>query len=1013
MINKNKIFIGGLAIAVVTATVFTFSKNTEKQYTSVETVEKQSYSVQKERQLLWQQLNANVNTGLIEKSDLDAALAQINGMLKTKAVGQYKMVSFGPDNFGGRTRAICVDVNDVNVLYAGAVQGGLYKSTNKGGSWSRVDGFNENLAVSSMDMTPDGNLYIGTGGVLLGEGSIANGGSGNYGGDGVYVSSNGGGSFSKLSGTNNWDVSNVLAHPTQNKIFVVGSNMGVKIYSGGSFSNASGISNSADLSDIEISPDGTYLICGRNDTYVSSNGGESFTKESSSAGDIKPGNNARYAISHELNDDGKYNMYASLASGGALKGIFMSPDNGSTWYEIGPGGSGTFQPFGPNNQGWYDNTITVVKDKPNEILMGGVDLWHWEMTTDLSNPWGQWTRVSEWDANPTSVKYVHADQHEMKWDKEGNLYFGNDGGVFTFTPPFPEDVTYLTFAHRTRFYNTIQFYSLAVGKDGSMMGGAQDNGTIYNDLSGVDNPYKTPGQSFEVSGGDGFDCVISQLSTDGMVTSIYNTRLSRSDDRGESVLGLNVPCPAGTTPGVDCGEFHTYFGLHELEGVENSRDSISYTVPQDSLLPIGSFYVYEVASENFAIPLKDSIQNLTGSTFLLEKGTVLKAADKVQAMFALSIPGEGVYFTRDIWKFGENPQWWKVLGPENGFDQEIGPFGPQNYATSFKFSNDGKYLYVGTSAGDVWRVDGLHDAYTRREADLLELPNLSNKRTVKDGGGVTYIEPFNLDFINNSYYDPISSLELDFAINATLIYNGAGSQLVGGVAVDPNDGGHVVACLGGTGAGTNIVESFDADLTTTSTTFSSIHGAGSNALPKIPVYSAFIDKDDANTIVVGTMLGMYYTTNGGSSWTENNDEIGQIPVFRIHQDINESNVGTQLEGSVYIATHARGFWSTNQHLVSVEETANKNKDVSFTSNIEIYPNPANDVANVSFEINATTNVSVDIVSLQGKIVSSKTLGAKTQGKHRTNLNIENLPNGIYLIQVKAGNTVKTGKFIKL
>ena len=44
----------------------------------------------------------------------------------------------GPDTLGGRTRALAVDVTDVNTLIAGAVSGGIWKSTDGGANWTQT-----------------------------------------------------------------------------------------------------------------------------------------------------------------------------------------------------------------------------------------------------------------------------------------------------------------------------------------------------------------------------------------------------------------------------------------------------------------------------------------------------------------------------------------------------------------------------------------------------------------------------------------------------------------------------------------------------------------------------------------------------------------------------------------------------------------------------------------------------------------------------------------------------------
>ena len=44
----------------------------------------------------------------------------------------------GPANVGGRTRALALDMRNENIILAGGVSGGLWRSTNSGDSWRRV-----------------------------------------------------------------------------------------------------------------------------------------------------------------------------------------------------------------------------------------------------------------------------------------------------------------------------------------------------------------------------------------------------------------------------------------------------------------------------------------------------------------------------------------------------------------------------------------------------------------------------------------------------------------------------------------------------------------------------------------------------------------------------------------------------------------------------------------------------------------------------------------------------------
>lgn len=106
-------------------------------------------------------------------------------------------VERGPTNVGGRTRAVMFDPNDATkeTVFAGGVSGGLWKNTNISNAssvWVRV-GIPENLAVSTITYDPNNTniFYVGTGESYVG---------GDVNGDGVWKSVNGGVSFSKVFG---------------------------------------------------------------------------------------------------------------------------------------------------------------------------------------------------------------------------------------------------------------------------------------------------------------------------------------------------------------------------------------------------------------------------------------------------------------------------------------------------------------------------------------------------------------------------------------------------------------------------------------------------------------------------------------------------------------------------------------------------------------------------------------------------------------------------------------------
>jgi len=156
----------------------------------------------------------------------------------------------------------------------------------------------------------------------------------------------------------------------------------------------------------------------------------------------------------------------------------------------------------------------------------------------------------------------------MKWDNNNRLYVGNDGGIGITLDKgqnwYPAN----------RGYNVTQFYGIAFDASGRVMGGTQDNGTLYNDFS-----LSTYHEFREVGGGDGFECEISFFNPNVMFSSIYYNTISRSGDRGVNFTNFSPNLP-GTydPPGTDGSSYHPFHTeLFLAENYDqNSKDSVTY-----------------------------------------------------------------------------------------------------------------------------------------------------------------------------------------------------------------------------------------------------------------------------------------------------------------------------------------------------------------------------------------------------------------------------------------------------
>ena len=114
-------------------------------------------------------LRNNQHTGLLDPHDVIKARQQIEAQAnyKSGAAIDLDWIEMGPDNIGGRTRALIFDNRDQNgnTIYAASVTGGVFKTTNLGTIWNKINLSNgtANLNVSCMAQTDNGTIYAGTG----------------------------------------------------------------------------------------------------------------------------------------------------------------------------------------------------------------------------------------------------------------------------------------------------------------------------------------------------------------------------------------------------------------------------------------------------------------------------------------------------------------------------------------------------------------------------------------------------------------------------------------------------------------------------------------------------------------------------------------------------------------------------------------------------------------------------------------------------------------------------------
>lgn len=92
-----------------------------------------------------------------------------------------------------------------------------------------------------------------------------------------------------------------------------------------------------------------------------------------------------------------------------------------------------------------------------------------------------------------------------------------------------------------------------------------------------------------------------------------------------------------------------------------------------------------------------------------------------------------------------------------------------------------------------------------------------------------------------------------------------------------------------------------------------------------------------------------------------------------------------------------------------EEETNGINELTQLSKITIYPNPVQNEATLQVSMNATSEVSVVVTDLSGKVVATVFNGNVNAGTTEFNINMANFTSGMYYTTIRTGNTVKTIK----
>lgn len=419
---------------------------------------------------LWRLERMKDETGAFQPDAMAAAKAEwranaeYHDSLDDAGIGRFGWIERGPNNIGGRTRSLVVHPTNPNEMWAGAVGGGVWRSTNAGVSWAPVNDQVGNLAVCSLALVPTTPLtiYAGTGeGFFNGDAIV---------GDGVFKSIDGGATFFRLTATASWDYVNRVAVSPANPSVVLAATRGP----GGIHRSADGgltwthVRIADNCLQVAFDPnDGAKCVAdvyegGAHRVVFSTNGGLTWTNAGSGLVN-QPGIDGRIELAYARSAPNM--VYASCGANGGR--IWRSTDGGANWIvRTTSAGSGA---------AWYYNTLWVDPTDANFLVTGAYHLYKsadgGATLTQLSNGY-------------INTAQPHPDQHQVVADPGFNgvtnrrVYVTNDGGVYVTADIRAASVT-TGWTRRDQSYRTTQFYGAAGdGPTGRLTGGTQDNGHL-------------------------------------------------------------------------------------------------------------------------------------------------------------------------------------------------------------------------------------------------------------------------------------------------------------------------------------------------------------------------------------------------------------------------------------------------------------------------------------------------------------------------------------------------------
>jgi len=886
--------------------------------------------------------------------------------------------NLGPDNLGSRTRAVTFDANG-NVI-AGSVGGGLWRSTNKGVSWSPITSFNSssssNLNITSI-ATSGATMYVATGETEFFEGKLHSNalfdvltsergyiGYSGLPGEGIFVSSDNGETWSNAN----------AANPSSNEVFSGIQKVHVDASSGRMFvatreglywsddqlttvSKSDGPAGFTDAAVFDVESNGQTIYAGNQDSlYLSTDGGATFVGindriplDLAPAGKLSDGVRVEIAVSPSSPNIA---YVAGAAANQNLSGIWRTDDNGATWTQYAPSENAGFTPLVGGGRSSF--TLQVYPDNPNEVIIAGGA---WYTFTEAEG----WIQSAQHSFAGTNT-YIPTNIYTVAFDPNNNetFYIGTDKQI---------TVTHdrgATFSQKSKGYEAGLTYSVtAIPLTGTeaVLAGTPENGTIYNGTAFVSSaePQSIAAQGFgQVSSTSGGRVGASYIYPGATVVQGNDEGILRS--------------------GVAANPYEVFYGFPvspQLEGIQGI-DTIIDRV--DNFQDLATPTVNQINDDGADLPVVQWVIDEYFPDYFIDNDTY-NNKDSIQTNDSYIVFCSKNYVWLVNYPFG-NPD--GLLPRWNKISNRI-PTGSTESFTALTVTGDESHtVFVGTSEGKLYRISRPHEFSTFDAAtNIIRLDDSGN---LPEG------------------------------------------QWISSLSIDPNNSNRLIVTYAGYG---NTSDQTLVYITDDALGLPAFTPVLPGTFAGLPIYASKLIDDPAtpgeSILLLGTEKGLYKGANlvfpnpafAQYTWSQEAD-FPSAPIYDIHVQkykatiIDEETQDFQLsrDNTVFVGTYGAGVYATTSLTSGREGETPTEIEIEETA-VSLYPNPTEGMSHIQVELPESADVQVEVFGLDGRKVRSLASDRFDTGVHTFDFDTAELGAGMYLVKVLVkGETTTFAKTLK-